>query len=215
MARLRLYDYPPSGNCLKARILLSHLGREYERVEIDIFAGDTLSDAFVAINPARLTPVLAVNDAYLPESNAILWYLAEDSPYLPAEPLGRAQVVRWLLFEQERVGAIASLRFRLQSGMLAAGDPRGDSLREASARALEHLEVCLSGSRFLVDGSYTIADIANYCYVHVAPEADVSLDNYPAVRAWLERVESQPGFVNDLVPLPEDARVGRGLSIYG
>ena len=102
--RMRLYDYAASGNCFKVRLLLGMLGREYERVPVDIFAGDTLTDEYAAINPLRETPVLELDEgARIAQSSAILWYLAEGTPFLPDDALGRAQVVQWLAFEQERV----------------------------------------------------------------------------------------------------------------
>jgi glutathione S-transferase len=212
---LRLYDYPASGNCVKVRILLAHLGRDYERVETDIFGGDTLTEEYRAKNPARQTPLLEIDGRHLPESNAILWYLAEGSLYLPTDPLARAFVVRWLLFEQESVGGIAALRFRLHAGLLAPDDASVQARRAAGHRTLATLDAHLSDRAFLVDDVYSISDIANYCYVHVADEAGIELDDYPAVRGWLNRIERQPGFLNDLASLPATARVGQGLSIYG
>src|SRR5438046_6040575 len=98
---MRLYDYPASCNCYKARLLLAQLGRSYERVPIDIFAGDTLTDDYAAKNPARSTPVLETDDGrYLQEANAILWYLAEGTPFLPEDAFARAHVLRWLIWEQ-------------------------------------------------------------------------------------------------------------------
>src|SRR3954451_13356645 len=98
MTQLRLYDYAASGNCYKVRLLLAQLGVPYERVPVDIFAGDTLTDDYYEKNPARSTPVLQIADStYLQESNAILWYLAEGTPYLPDDRQSRAQVVRWLI----------------------------------------------------------------------------------------------------------------------
>ena len=100
---VRLYDYTASGNCYKVRLLLALLGRRYERVAIDIFAGDTLTDAFAALNPLRETPVLELEaGATIAQSNAILWYLGEGTPFLPADKLERALVQQWLSFEQER-----------------------------------------------------------------------------------------------------------------
>src|SRR5215218_3847748 len=112
---MRLYDYAASGNCFKVRLLLGLLGRGYERVPVDIFAGDTLTDAYAEINPLRETPVLELDSGErLAQSGAILWYLAEGTPYLPDDALGRAQVVSWLSFEQERImGGIGNPRFRL------------------------------------------------------------------------------------------------------
>ena len=100
MTSLRLYDYPASCNCYKVRLLLAHLGLPYERVPVDIFAGDTLTDEYARINPSRTTPVLETEDGrYLPESNAILVYLASGTPYLPVDPFERAEVVRWLVYD--------------------------------------------------------------------------------------------------------------------
>jgi len=115
---VRLYDYSASGNCFKARLLLALLGRDYERVPIDIFAGDTLTDEFAALNPARETPVLELDDGnVLTQSNAILWFLAEGTAFLPVEALERGQVVQWLHFEQERVmSGIGGARFRILTG---------------------------------------------------------------------------------------------------
>src|SRR3954452_24595289 len=120
---MRLYDYAASGNCFKVRLLLGLLGLEYERVPVDIFAGDTLTDAFLAINPLRETPVLELDGGErIAQSSAILWYQAEDTPFLPADRLGRARVTQWLSFEQERVmGGLGNPRFRLLTGRDTSG----------------------------------------------------------------------------------------------
>ena len=124
MSTLRLYDYAASCNCYKARLVLAQLGLEYERVPIDIFAGDTLTDEFARINPARTTPVLETEHGYLPESNAIITYLAAGTPMLPEDPFERAQVVGWLVFEQtDVIPTMGGLRFRLQVGRLTPDDP--------------------------------------------------------------------------------------------
>jgi glutathione S-transferase len=118
---LRLYDYSASANCYKVRLLLAQLGRPYERVPVDIFDGDTLTDAFAAINPARSTPVLQVGGEHLPESDAILAFLAEGTDLMPAAPVERGQVLRWLFFEQTGVMmTIGGLRFRLLTGRFPA-----------------------------------------------------------------------------------------------
>jgi glutathione S-transferase len=210
---MRLYDYSASGNCYKARLLLALLGREYERVAIDIFAGDTLTDEFAELNPARETPVLELDDGtLLAQSNAILWYLAEGTEYLPPEPIQRAEVVQWLFFEQERVmSGVGSARFRILTGRA----PELVQARlELGRTALEMLEAHLAGRLFLVGESCTIADVANFAYTHVAEDAGYDLSRYPAVTAWLKRVSELPGFVNDLLPYPENARPGAGRSIY-
>lgn len=217
MTDLRLYSWRASANCLKVRILLAHLGCSYELIETDIFGGDTLTDEYAAKNPARTTPLLELDsEQYLPESNAILWYLADGSPYLPAERRERAFVMRWLLFEHESVQLnIASLRFRLQVGLLDENDERVAIRRRSGDEMLRLLDEHLARHDFLVDGSYTIADISVYSYVHVAPGAGYDLSKYASVCRWLADVEAQDGFVNDLIPVPDSARPGRGLSIYG
>src|SRR3954454_11071083 len=162
MDALTLYDYAASANCYKVRLLLARLGLEHRRVAVDIFAGETLTDEFAAINPARSTPVLeGGRGRYLPESGAILLYLAEGSDLLPDDPLARAQVVRWLLFEQaEVVPAIGGLRFRVLTGRLATDDPRALARRRAAAEVLALLDDHLAATGFLVGDRYTIADIA-------------------------------------------------------
>jgi glutathione S-transferase len=134
---MRLYDYAASCNAYKVRLLIAELGLDVERVEVDIFAGETLTDAFAALNPARTVPVLELDDGrVLPESGAILWHLAEGTPLLPADAWARAQVLRWMLFEQaDLLPATGGLGFRLQTGRWAAGSP------EALARHAAGVEV--------------------------------------------------------------------------
>jgi glutathione S-transferase len=213
---LRLHDYAASANCLKVRMLLAQLGRPYERVPVDIFAGDTLTDEFARMNPARSTPVLELDSGeFLVESNAILLFLAEGTPLLPSDPVARADVYRWLFFEQaDVVPSMGGLRFRLITGRI---DPDGDnarSRRAASHDTLAVLDAVLGGRPFLAGADYTVADIGVFAYVHVAPEAGVDLEPYPNVRAWLDRVRAQPGYVYDLEPYPENARPGASRSIY-
>jgi glutathione S-transferase len=215
VAELRLYDYVASANCLKVRLLLAQLELPYERVPVDIFAGDTLTDEYAAINPARSTPVLQIGaSTYLSESNAILVYLAAGTPFLPDDVLRRAEVVKWLILEQTDVmPSLGGLRFRLVTGRLAAADRDALRRRRLGEAALAALDVHLRSRDFLVD-AYSIADIAVYAYTHVAPQAGYELAAYPAVERWLERVASRPGFVNDLEPYPANARLGASRSIY-
>jgi glutathione S-transferase len=206
---VRLYDYPASGNCYKVRLLLSLLGREYERVLVDIFAGETLTDAYAEVNPVRETPVLELDSGErIVQSPAILWYLAEDTPFLPAERVARAQVLQWLAFEQERVmGGIGGTRFRRLTGR-----PEVAGRLAVGEQALAVLEAHLDGRDWLVGERCTIADVAVFGYGHVA--ADAGLAAGPAVAAWMERIRALPGFVADLAPYPENARAGAGRSIY-
>jgi glutathione S-transferase len=213
---MRLYDYVASANCYKARLLLAQLGRPYERVPIDIFGGDTLTCEFADINPARSTPVLETGDGrYLQESNAILWYLAERTPFLPDDPLERAHVLKWLILEQTDVmPGIGGLRFRLLTGRLKPDEPAAVRRRELGLDALRMLDAHLGDDQFFVGGRYSIADLSLYAYTHTAPDAGIDLGDYPAVGAWLRRVEQQPGFMNDLEPYPPNAWPGAGRSTY-
>jgi glutathione S-transferase len=212
---LRLYDYAASGNCYKVRLLLAQLGLLYERVPIDIFAGDTLTDEYAAINRLRSTPVLEYEPGkYLPESNAILVYLAQGTPFLPGDREGLGQVTRWLIYEQtDVIPAIAGYRFRIQTGRLSPDDPRARHRWETGVEVLELLDDHLTGRDFLVD-RYSVADISVYGYVHVADEAGHDLGDYPSVAAWLARVQAQPGHLNDLEPYPPNSHLGKSRSTY-
>lgn len=216
MDTLRLYDYKASCNCYKVRLLLANLGRDYDRVAIDIFDGDTLTDEFARMNPLRSTPVLETRDGrFLSESGAILSYLAEGTPLQPTDPFERAEVIRWLVYEQtDVIPAIGGLRFRLQTGRLKPEDPAAQNRRAAGIEVLGLLDAHLAGRDFLVGDGYTVADVAVYGYVHVADEADYRLDDYPRLAAWLARVRQQPGYVNDVEPYPANAAPGAGRSTY-
>jgi glutathione S-transferase len=214
---MRLHDYPSSGNCFKVRLALAQLGIPYERVTVDIFDGGTLTDDFGRLNPARTTPVLETDDGHaLVESNAILVYLTEGSELLPVDPIERAQALRWLFYEQaEIVPSIGTLRVRLAAGVLEPDSKGAQRYRAAGAATLALLDGHLSERSFLLGERYSIADVCIYGYVHVAPEAGLDLADYPAVSAWIERVEATPGHVDDLMPIPPDTRFGMGRSIYG
>ena len=206
---MRLHDYDASGNCLKVRLLLSLLDEPYERVPVDIFAGDTLTDAFHRLNHIRETPVLELDDGTaIAQSNAILWYLAEDTPFLPDDRVGRAQVAQWLAFEQEWIMRnIAGARFRLITGR-----PGGHERLPFAERAVELLDERLEGREWVATDAPTIADLSIYGYAHTLRDLDLAAP--PATAAWLARVEALPGFVSDLVPYPANAMPGAGRSIY-
>lgn len=213
---MKLYDYGASCNCYKVRLLLAQLELPYERIPTDIFAGDTLTEEFGRMNPLRTTPVLQTRDGeFLTESAAILWHLAEDTRFLPADGLERARALGWLVYEQtDLIPAIGGLRFRLQTGRLGPEDPDARARRAAGIEVLEFLEASLAGREFLVGDAYSVADIAIYGYLHVAPEAGYALEPYPNVAAWLDRVARQPNHVDDVEPYPENARPGAGRSTY-
>lgn len=213
---MRLYDYDASGNCFKVRLLLALLGREYERVPVDIFAGETLTDGYARVNPLRETPVLETDDGeFVAQSNAILFYLAEGTGYLPDDPVARAQALQWTYFEQERVmPGLGGTRFRRLTGR-AAADPARDARRfRTGVETLATLDAHLAARDWLVGDGPTIADVSVFAYTHVAGDAGFELERYPAVVAWLDRVRALPGFVDDLAPYPENARPGKGRSIY-
>lgn len=208
---MRLYDYAASGNCYKVRLLLAMLDRtDVERVPTDIFAGATLTDAYAAINPVREVPVLELDDGRrLTESSAILWYLAEGSPWLPGDAFGRASVVRWCAFEQERVMVgIGGARFRKVTGR-----PGWEERLPTGRQALTVLEAHLADQHWLVGDGPTIADLAVFAYGQFADE--MGLQPGRAFGAWLERIRALPRFVDDLAPYPDNARPGAGASVYG
>jgi glutathione S-transferase len=209
---MRLHDYAASGNCYKVRLLLALLGEPYERVAVDIFDGETLTDAFAALNPARTTPVRELDDGEaLPESAAILWYLAEGTDYLPDDRLARAQVLRWLCFERAFTPAIAGARFQV---MTDRTDDETPFLVAEGRSVLARLDRRLDGRDWVALDVPTIADIALFGYAHVAGDAAFDLAAHPSVEAWLGRVRALPGYVNDLVPYPPNAMPGASRSIY-
>ena len=217
MSALRLYDYGPSPNCHKVRILLAHLGLDYEKVPVDIFAGNTLKPDFFEKNSGLTTPVLEIEPGvYLPESGAILLYLAEGTEYLPDDRLERAHVHRWMMYEQARLfGVVGALRFFVTTGRLDPDDPQAKQQLMYSTAVVGQAEGHLAaGNEFFAAGRYTIADIALYGYLQVAHQAGVDMSAFPKVNAWLDRVRSQPGFVDDLEPMPENSQAGKSQSIY-
>jgi glutathione S-transferase len=213
---MRLYDYGPSPNCHKVRILLAQLGRDYERVPVDIFGGDTLKPDYFEKNLGLTTPVLEIEPGvYLPESGAILLYLAEGTEFLPDGRLERAHVHRWLMYEQARLFAIVgALRFFVSTGRLDPADPQAQLQLRLSTAVIGQAEGHLASNEFFVAGRYTVADIALYGYLQVAHEAGVDMSAFPNIAAWLDRIRQQPNHVADLEPYPENSYVGKSNSIY-
>ncbi|MGB9182669.1 MAG: glutathione S-transferase family protein [Solirubrobacteraceae bacterium] len=213
---LRLYDYAASCNCYKVRLLLAHLARPYERVSVDIFSGETLTDAYARINPMRTTPVLETGEGRrLAESAAILVYLARGTKYLPDDTLELADVIRWLIYEQtDVIPMIGGLRFRLLTGRLTREDPEAVRRFKSGEEILALLDGHLAKHEFFVSERYTIADVALYGYLHVAADAGFIVQPYPHLLAWLQRVTRQPGYINDLAPYGENAAPGAGRSVY-
>jgi glutathione S-transferase len=191
-----LYDSPVSGNCYKVRQLFAHLGLEYERREVDVVDRSGRKELLGALNPALRVPTLVLDDGRsLGESDAIMYYFAEGTPYLPEDRFERAQVLQWLFFEQySHEPYIAVARFWAIAGITPEDGDREAKLRGGTA-ALRAMDAHLTDHEFLVGERYTIADIALYAYTHVAPEGGFELEPYPAINAWLARVGTQPGHI--------------------
>ena len=192
-----LYDSAESGNCYKVRLLLAHLGMPYERREVDVVDRSGRKEILGDLNPALRVPTLVFDDGRsLGESDAILWYLADGTQYVPTHPWDRAKVLQWMFFEQySHEPQIAVARFWLH---LLGGAPSEEALAEKTRLgylALDALESGLAGQEFLVGEAFSIADIALYAYTHVAHEGGFELDRYPAIREWIDRVAAQPGHV--------------------
>jgi glutathione S-transferase len=197
---MRLHDNVSSGNGYKVRLLLAQLGVPFERIEYDIDRAETRTPGFLReINPNGRVPVLETgNGEFLPESNAILFYLADGTPYLPDERFERARVLQWMFFEQySHEPNIATPRFWITHNIEMTDERRLslETKRKLGYAALGVMEGYLGDRDFFVADRYSIADIALYAYTHVAGEGGFELDLFPAVRAWLERVRAQPGHV--------------------
>jgi glutathione S-transferase len=191
-----LFDSRVSGNCYKVRLLFSHLGLGYERREVDVIDRSGRPEILGGLNPALRVPTLVLDDGRtLAESNAIIFHFAQDTPYLPDDRFERAKVLQWLFFEQySHEPYIAVARFWAIAGITPSAEERAGKDRGGHA-ALAALEGHLADRSFLVGEGYSIADIALFAYTHVAPEGGFSLEPYPAVRTWLERVADRPGHV--------------------
>jgi glutathione S-transferase len=203
-----LYDHPASGNCMKARILLRQLELPYERVTVDLFKGETRTPEHFGRNPDGRIPVLELDSGEtIAESGAILLHLGEGTPYLPAEGLERTRVHEWMFFEQNRIEAeLGYARFLRLSGRHEQLREVYEGRRDRGRDALAALSRGLSDGRdFVTGGDYSVADIALYAYVHCAGDAGADPREHEHIGAWVDRVEAQPGFVNDLEPLPEHA----------
>ncbi|MBA2460897.1 MAG: glutathione S-transferase family protein [Actinobacteria bacterium] len=213
---LRLHDFAASANCYKVRLLLAQLGIEYERVPVDLFAGESQTDAYLAKNPAGRAPVLELDSGdHLAESGAILLLLAEGTPLLPDDRLGRARATQWLFFEQNLLEPnIGTARFWLLTGRAEGHDALLERWRSLGRSALAVLERQLARTDFLLGEHYSVSDIGLYAYTHVASEAGLELPEFRAVEAWLRRVEATSGFINDLEPYPKHAGRG-GRSAHG
>jgi glutathione S-transferase len=192
-----LYSSAVSGNCYKVRLLLAHLGLDYELCEVDVVDRSNRGELLGALNPALRVPTLVLDDGRpLAESGAILWYFGEGTRFVPQDRYLRAQVLQWMFFEQyEHEPAVAVVRFLVAYSNRPYDEAFVASRRKAGERALDVLERRLDGRTWLVGDAMTLADIALYAYTHVAGEGGFDLGGRPGTRAWLARVAAEPRHV--------------------
>ena len=198
---LILHEYAQSGNCYKIRLTAALLGLPLERREYDILKGETRTPEFLAtINANGRIPVLQVGERFLPESNAASFYLADGSRLIPADPFDRADMLRWMFWEQyNHEPNVATLRFWVAFvGADKLTEQQREQLparRSAAEAALRLMDEHLERRDWFVGEAISLADIALYAYTHVADEGGLRLADYPAVQAWLARMAAQPGYV--------------------
>ena len=201
MTALILHEYAASGNCYKIRLTAAHVGVPIERREYDIMAGETRSAQFLSeVNANGRIPVLQAGPDFLPESNAACFYIADGSPLIPADRFERADMLRWMFWEQyNHEPNIATARFwKTMVGLDKLGELQRALLpgkHAAGEAALALMDEHLARRDWFVIDRLTLADIALYAYTHVAAEGGFSLQPFPHVRAWLARVAALPGHV--------------------
>ena len=195
-----LYQDPRSGNCYKVVLTAAHLGIALQTVDIDVVSGSTRKPDFLAKNPNGRVPTLELDDGrFLPESNAIIWYLAEGTPLIPADRFARAQMLQWLFFEQYShepyiavarywMNFVSKEKLREQEHLISEWHAKGNA-------ALGVMEQHLQRNDWFAGGGHSLADIALYGYTHCAADGGFDLKKFPAVGAWLKRVASTKGYV--------------------
>lgn len=204
---LTLFDYLPSQNAYKVRLLLNHLKLPYRTELVAIFEGEGQRPDYLAINPTGAVPAIRLDDGrVLAESNAILGFLAEDTAYLPAGHFERANVQQWLSFEGNYIEpAIGTLRHWIMTGKDARRSRElVESRRSASMKALGILDRELAARGFIAGNAYTIADMSLFAYTSRAREANLPLDDFSHVCEWIERVKTQPGYLEKTYPYSID-----------
>ena len=201
MEKLTLHEYAASGNCYKIRLTAALLGLPIERHEYDIMKGETRRPGFLSqVNANGRIPVLQIGEKLLPESNAACWYLADGSALIPADRFARADMLRWMFFEQySHEPNVATLRFWLafvgESNLSEMQRSQLPARRAAGEAALTLMDEHLAVQDWFVGGSVSLADIALYAYTHVSEEGGFELADYPAVSRWLARITALPGYV--------------------
>ena len=204
---ITLFDYLPSQNAWKVRQLLQHLQIPYRTESVAIFAGEGQRSEYLAVNPWGAVPAIRLDDGrVLSESNAILWYLSENSAYRGMDPYADAKILQWLSFEADYVqSSIGSLRYWTLTGKLQTRDPvTVAGRREIANRALGILDRELSQRDFIADSHYSIADISIFAYAHLAADAGISATGLPAFQEWVARVRQQRGFLHKIYPYSID-----------
>ncbi|MCG5059351.1 MAG: glutathione S-transferase family protein [Limnoraphis sp. WC205] len=196
---LRLYEYPPSGNCYKIRLLLTQLGIPFERIYVDIVQRESRTPEFLSKNPNGRVPLLELEPGkFLPESNAVLYYMSQETPFFPTEQFEQAQVMQWMFFEQySHEPYIATSRYWIS--ILGKAEEYKQALEQKQPlgyAALGVMEEQLKNSPFFVGNCYTIADICLFAYTHVADEGGFDLTRFPAILAWINRVKEQPNYLS-------------------
>jgi len=200
--KLVLHEYAPSGNCYKIRLVASHLGLPLERRGYDILNGETRTPEFLrGVNGNGRIPVLQVGERFLPESGAACFYLAEGSPLIPDDRFDRADMLRWMGFEQyNHEPNVATLRFWLafvgEAGLSEVQTSLIPSKRAGGEAALDLMEEHLRDRRFFVADRFTLADVALYAYTHVADEGGFDLDRWPSIQTWIARISALPGHIS-------------------
>ncbi|MEE9332957.1 MAG: glutathione S-transferase family protein [Granulosicoccaceae bacterium] len=204
---ITLYDYLPSQNAWKVRLLLNQLEQEYTQQFISIFEGEGRTDEYRAINPTGAVPAITLPDgSVLAESNTLLVYLAHGSQFLPSEPLQQAQVQQWLFFESDYVqSTVATLRHWVMTGKDKYRSAEMlETKHQGSLNTLNVLDRRLSGNEFLAPTGYSIADMSVYAYVHLADEAGVPLEKFENVQRWINSVKAQPRYLDEVYPYSID-----------
>ena len=203
----KLYDFLPSGNCYKVRLLLNLLDILYQRIDVNILSRETRTPKFLRKNPNGKVPLLKIAiDNCLAESNAILYYLARDTAYFPSDKYVQAQIMQWLFFEQySHEPNIATPRYWIS--ILKQPEEHVQQLKHRHRlgnAALRVMERHLSLNNFMVADTYTVADISLYAYTHIANEGGFDLNRYPAIQTWLKRISSHPKhiLISDRQPSP-------------
>jgi glutathione S-transferase len=194
----KLYSMQRSGNSYKVRLALALLGIPYEPIEIDILRGESRTPDFLSKNPSGQVPLLEVDGRYIAESNAILWYVAAETPLSPETRIERAEALQWMFFEQHALEPNIGAAYFWLSLVKGGRDLQTHALEDWMERgyaALQVMENHLKTHHYFAASQLTVADIALYGYTHVADRCDYDLATFPAIRAWLRRVEQTAGFI--------------------